>query len=121
MSLQLNEISPEEVRELAAKFEDAPLTQVLQWLWATFGTRAAIGTSFQGAGVVMIDHAVKSGLQFPVFTLDTNLLFPETYELKRRLESFWGIEIESVEPALTLEAQASEYHPELWKKSQDVC
>ena len=41
--------------------------------------RAAIGTSFQGAGLVMIHHAVQGGLPLPVFTLDTQLLFPETY------------------------------------------
>jgi phosphoadenosine phosphosulfate reductase len=121
MSLQLSEISPEEVRQLAAKFEDAPLTDVLRWIWEKFGTRAGIGTSFQGAGLVMIDHALKAGLNFPVFTLDTNLLFPETYELKSRLENHWGIAIEGVQPELTLEKQGAEYHPELWKKSPDVC
>jgi hypothetical protein len=61
MSLQLSEISPEEVRHLAAKFEDAPLTDVLAWIWKRFGTRAAIGTSFQGAGLVMIDQALRAG------------------------------------------------------------
>jgi 3'-phosphoadenosine 5'-phosphosulfate sulfotransferase (PAPS reductase)/FAD synthetase len=35
-------------------------------------------------------------LDFPVFTLDTGLLFPETIALKERLESFFGIVIESL-------------------------
>ena len=42
--------------------------------------RAAIGTSFQGAGLVMIHLARKNGLNFPIFTLDTGLLFPETLD-----------------------------------------
>jgi len=84
---------------LAAKFNDAPLTDVLAWIWKRFGTRAQIGTSFQGAGLVMIDQALRAGFQFPVFTLDTNLLFPETYDLKARLEKHWGIEIEGLQPA----------------------
>ena len=121
MSLQLSEISPDEVKRLAAKFEDAPLTDVLAWLWKRFGERAAIGTSFQGAGLVMIDHALKGGFRFPVFTLDTNLLFPETYDLKRRLEQHWGVEIESIQPQLTVEQQSADYGAELWKKSPDVC
>ena len=41
-----------------------------------FGSRAAIGTSFQGAGLVMMHLAKQNGIQFPVFTLDTGLLFP---------------------------------------------
>jgi phosphoadenosine phosphosulfate reductase len=121
MSLQPSEINRDEVKRLAAEFEGAPLEKVLHWLWERFGTRAAIGTSFQGAGLVMIDHALKAGLKFPVFTLDTNLLFPETYELKARLEKHWGIEIEALLPEQTVAQQAAEYGAELWKKSPDVC
>lgn len=121
MSLQPSEINRDEVKRLAAEFESAPLSVVLRWLWETFGERAAIGTSFQGAGLAMIDHAVKAGLKFPVFTLDTNLLFPETYELKTRLEKFWGITIEALEPEVTLDQQTADYGAELWKKTPDVC
>lgn len=121
MSLQPSEIDRDEVKRLATEFEGAPLEKVLGWLWEKFGARAAVGTSFQGAGLVMIDYALKAGLRFPVFTLDTNLLFPETYELKARLEKHWGIEIEGLEPELNLEQQAAEYGKELWKKSPDVC
>ena len=46
----------------------------------------------------MIDLAKKAGLKFPIFTLDTGLLFPETLELKKRLEDFFGIVIESLVP-----------------------
>ena len=121
MSLQPSEINRDEVKRLAAEFESVPLTEVLRWLWEKFGERAAIGTSFQGAGLVMIDHALKAGLRFPVFTIDSNLLFPETYELKTRLEKHWGIEIEALLPELNVEQQAAEYGAELWKKAPDVC
>jgi phosphoadenosine phosphosulfate reductase len=121
MSLQLSEISAEEVKQLAAEFESAPLVEVLGWIWKHFGERAGIGTSFQGAGLVMIDHALKAGLKLPVFTLDTGLLFPETYELKERLEKFWGISIEAVKPELTVDQQATEFGAELWKKAPDAC
>lgn len=121
MSLQLSEISPEEVRQLAVKFENAPLTDLLAWIWKRFGTRAAIGTSFQGAGLVMIDHAVRAGFNFPLFTLDTNLLFPETYELKARLEKHWGISIEAVEPEISLDQQMTQNGAELWKKNPNAC
>ncbi len=121
MSLQPSEINRDEVKRLAAGFEKVPLTEVLRWLWEKFGERAAIGTSFQGAGLVMIDHAIKAGLKFPVFTLDTNLLFPETYELKAQLERHWGISIEALLPEVTVDQQAAEYGAELWKKAPDVC
>lgn len=121
MTLQLDEISKDEIHQLSAKMEDAALVDVLTWAWTRFGSRAAVGTSFQGAGLVMLHHAVQAGLQFPVFTLDTGFLFPETLEVKKRLEDFLKIEIESVVPEQTPEEQAAEHGPELWAKSPDLC
>lgn len=91
------------------------------WAWRRFGTRAAIGTSFQGSGLVMMHLAREAGLPFPVFTLDTGLLFPETLELKKRLEDFYGFKIESLMPDLTAEQQADAQGPELWKRDPDLC
>ena len=113
--------SSEQVRAQAVSLAVAPLNEVLQWAYSAFGEKAAIGTSFQGAGLVMIHHALQAGIPLPVFTLDTGLLFPETLALKDRLETFWGIEIQSVKPALSLEAQASEFGAELWGSRPDFC
>lgn len=95
--------------------------EVLAWAWERFGKRAAIGTSFQGAGLVMMHLARKGGLQFPAFTLDTGLLFKETLELKKRLEDFFQIQIEGLVPDLTVEQQAEAQGPELWKRDPDLC
>jgi phosphoadenosine phosphosulfate reductase len=116
------EAHPElDVSSLAERFEHETLEEVLSWTWGKFGERAAIGTSFQGSGLVIIDYAVRLGLPFPVFTIDTGLLFPETYELKQRLEQFFGIQIEPLQPAQTVAEQNSEYGPELWKTNPDSC
>lgn len=110
-----------EIRALSAEFETSSPTEVLHWAFEQFGRRAAIGTSFQGAGLVTIHHAVAAGIAVPVFTIDTGLLFRETLELKTRLENFFGMTIESLAPELTLEAQAREIAPELWKVNPDLC
>jgi len=117
----LPQLTVEEVHALAEKFESATLEEVLGWAWERFGPAAGIGTSFQGAGLVMIHHAVRAGLCLPVFTLDTGFLFPETLELKKRLEEFFGIEIESVLPEQTPEEQAAEHGDKLWERSPDLC
>ena len=121
MTIRANEITPEEVRALADQFENATLEEILEWAWARFGERAAVGTSFQGAGLVMIHHAVRAGLRFPIFSVDTQLLFPETYELRQRLEDFFGVQIEWLLPEQTPEQQALELGPELWKSKPDLC
>jgi phosphoadenosine phosphosulfate reductase len=110
-----------EIQSLNQRFNEQPAEVILAWTWERFGSRAAIGTSFQGAGLVMIHLAQAHSLQFPVFTLDTGLLFPETLELKKRLEQFFGFEIESLEPDLTVEEQADIHGAELWKRTPDLC
>jgi phosphoadenosine phosphosulfate reductase len=106
---------------LDQQFTRSPSEEILAWAWARFGSRAAIGTSFQGSGLVMMHLAKTAGLGFPAFTLDTGLLFPETLELKRRLEDFYGWKIESAVPDLTVEQQAQAHGPELWKRDPDLC
>jgi phosphoadenosine phosphosulfate reductase len=109
------------VRALDRSFNEMPTEKVLAWAWERYGTRAAIGTSFQGAGLVMMHLAKQNGLPLPVFTLDTGLLFPETVALKKRLEDFFGFKIESLEPDLTVEEQAHINGPELWEHNPDLC
>jgi phosphoadenosine phosphosulfate reductase len=98
-----------------------PTERVLRWAWERFGSRAALGTSFQGAGLVLMDLAVRHGLPIPVFTLDTGLLFPETLALKGRLEAHYGITIETLQPDLSVEQQAAAHGPALWARDPDLC
>lgn len=113
--------NPEEIRRKSAAFEGAPLEDILGWCWETYGTRAAIGTSFQGAGLVVTDTAYRHGFAFPSFTLDTGLLFPETLALKSKIEQRFGMEIESLVPEQTVDEQATEHGPELWNTNPDLC
>lgn len=110
-----------EAQLLDRRFDGQSTEEILSWAWQRFGTRAAIGTSFQGAGLAMIHLAKKNNLGFPVFTLDTGLLFPETLALKKRLEDFFGLAIESLEPDLTVAEQADINGPELWRREPDLC
>ena len=110
-----------ELKSLNEQLPREPTQAILRWAWERFGARAAIGTSFQGAGLVMLHLAKMHRLPFPVFTLDTGLLFPETIELKMRLEAFLGITIERLEPDLTVAEQADVHGPELWRRQPDLC
>ncbi len=114
-------LTASEVRRLDRQFLDQPTEAVLAWAWNQFGDKASIGTSFQGAGLVMMHLAKLNNLPFPVFTLDTGLLFPETLALKQRLEDFFGFRIQSLEPDVTVEEQADINGPELWNHNPDLC
>ena len=110
-----------EVSEETERLECLSLDELLCWCWNYFRDKAAIGTSFQGSGLVIIDHALRNGCNFPIFTIDTGLLFPETLELKKKLEDFWDVKIQGVHPEQTIEEQKKTMGPELWKTNPDSC
>lgn len=112
---------PERIHRKAEEFEASDLNSILRWTWEEFGDRAAIGTSFQGAGIVVMHSAFEAGFRFPVFTIDTGLLFDETLELKAKLESRFGIQIEALKPEQTVDEQAAEHGPGLWNRHPDLC
>jgi len=114
-------VSPAEAQVLNEQFEGQTTEEILAWAWGRFGQAAAIGTSFQGAGLVMMHLAKEHQLMFPVFTLDTGLLFKETVELKKQLEDFFGYTIEPLQPDLTVAQQAAAHGDELWKRDPDLC
>ena len=121
MAFTLQSKHKNNVQAESEHLESEDLSSVLHWCWNTFGEKAAIGTSFQGSGLVIIDHALKSGFNFPIFTIDTGLLFPETISLKDQLQNFWGVNIESLSPEQTVEEQENSMGPELWKTRPDSC
>ena len=72
--------------------------EILFSLFKRFKERAAIVTSGQLSGMILIHLAAENGLPFRVCTLDTLRLFPETYAFFERVESRYGIHIEQIQP-----------------------
>lgn len=86
-------------QNLAQELEAIPEAQdLIGEIFRRFGSRAAIGTSGQLTGTVMVDLAVKASVKPRVFTIDTLRLFPETYELFDAIEKKYGIKIEKIQP-----------------------
>ena len=72
--------------------------EILFSLFKRFEGRAAIVTSGQLSGMVLIHLAAENQLPFRVCTLDTLRLFPETYAFLEKVESRYGIQIEQIQP-----------------------
>ena len=72
--------------------------EILFSLFKRFRERAAIVTSGQLSGMVLIHLAAENQLPFRVCTLDTLRLFPETYTFLERVESRYGVQIEQIQP-----------------------
>lgn len=95
--------------------------ELLAWAAREFGDKAALASSFGVEDVVLIDMVSQIGASFAIFTLDTDFLFPETYELISSIEERYGISIERLHPRLNPASQAREFGDELWKQQPDRC
>ena len=99
--------------------------EILFSLFKRFKERAAIVTSGQLSGMVMIHLAAENGLPFRVCTLDTLRLFPETYNFFQKVEARYGIHIEQIQPdpqeVQEMVAQHGEYLFFDSKTKQEYC
>ena len=95
--------------------------QVLSWAFKRFGQDIAISSAFGVEGMVIIDMASRIYPNFRLFTLDTEFLFPETYNLIDRVEDRYGIKIERIYSAHSPEQQAKTFGPALWSRNPDLC
>lgn len=93
----------------------------LLWAFETFGNSVAISSAFGAEGMVLIDMASRVRKDFRLFTIDTEFLFPETYNLMDRIEEKYGITIERVYSALSPDEQARVHGEALWNRDPDQC
>jgi phosphoadenylyl-sulfate reductase (thioredoxin) len=110
-----------QIAQWAHELADAPAADVLAWAAGRFGPRVAMATGFGAEGCVLIHLIGTSRLPVDIFTIDTGLLFQETYQLWWTLERKYDLHIRGVEPRLSLGAQAAAHGPALWASDPDRC
>lgn len=111
----------EEIREAARELEGQSAGEILTWAAAQFAPRVTFATGFGMEGCAIIDLVARLELPIDLFTLDTGLLFPETYDLWRQLEDKYHVPIRAVRPRETVDEQATSEGPALWGSDPDRC
>ena len=96
----------------APDLEALAAREVLEHAVAEHHPRLAVACSFQKEAAVIVDLLLRIEPQARIFTLDTGVLFPETYETWRRVEEHYGIEIE---------AYRGQQVDGLWARDPDAC
>ena len=79
---------PPDVESLSAE-------EVLAFCLETFSDRVALACSFQKEESVLLDMLFALDPRARVFAIDTHYLFPETYELWRKVEERYGTKVEA--------------------------
>jgi phosphoadenosine phosphosulfate reductase len=103
------------------RLENAYPQDVLRWAADTYGKGLAVVTSFQPTGIATLHMLSEIAPDTTVLTLDTGLLFPETYTLMDEAEARFNLRLVRVRPAQTVEQQAAQFGPNLWEQDPDVC
>ena len=109
------------LQEVQVAAEHWSAEDTLGWAFGTFGEEVAISSAFGAEGMVLIDIAARINPKFRLFTVDTEFLFPETYNLMDRIESRYGINIERIHSLLSPETQEQMYGAALWSRDPDHC
>jgi phosphoadenosine phosphosulfate reductase len=100
------------VRAAPTDLESLSAQEVLAHVVGEFHPRLYVACSFQKEASVILDMLLGIEPDARVFTLDTGVLFPETYETWRRIEQRYGIEID---------VYRGEWIDGMWQRDPDGC
>ncbi len=103
------------------RFAGAPAEELLLWSLESFAPNVCLATSFGPQSIVLMHMLSRLRPKAPIFYLDTDLLFDETYALQSELSTRLGLEFVRVAPSLTVEQQSTQYGHELWSNDPDRC
>jgi len=111
----------DDLKQAADELEHAPAADILKWAADHFAPRLTFATSLGIEDCVVTDLIAKASLPVDFFTLDTGVLFPQTYALWKRVEDRYGVAVTAVRPRRTIDEQALDAGPELWTREPDRC
>ncbi len=117
-------IAASTLQELNQRFEDKPPQEVLAYALNTYFPHIILGCSFGAEDVVLVDMMYRINPKAPLFYLDTDFLFPETYEVRDRIISKYGLSSDQVfqmKSRFSPDEQTQEYGAELWARQPDLC
>ncbi len=100
--------------------EELSAEELLEHAVERFGRSLYVACSFQKESSVIMHMLLEIDPEARFFTLDTGLLFPETYATWDALERRFGVEID-VFQGPTVARQAALYGDELWKRDPEAC
>ena len=112
-------ISSEELKAWGESFEAKQPQEVLAAAIERYAPKIVLACSFGAEDVVLVDMVHRINPSVPLFYLDTEFLFPETYATRDRVIERYGLQpqqVIQVKSLLTPEEQASS----AWRRPVDA-
>jgi phosphoadenosine phosphosulfate reductase len=94
-------------------FEAMSAEELLEWAYERFGSRLCLTCSWQRQSSALVHMVSELALDVDVVELDTQVLFPETYETRARLVERYALDLKSFRPIDPIDR--------LWETEPDRC
>ena len=111
----------EEIAEANERLLTANPQEVLSWASERFHPRLLMATAFGAEGCCIIHMLAEIQPLTRVINLETGYQFPETLELRERLKSRYGVEVEYIRPEQTVAEYEAEHGGPLHPHRPDQC
>jgi len=106
---------------LADNFERSYPHEIVSWAALAYGEALVMATGFGPEGIVILHILHQVAPRTTVFYLDTDLFFPETYQLKEDLEARFNMTFVRVATDLSVDEQTRQFGPDLWELAPNDC
>lgn len=113
-----------ELKRLSDAFESQQPQDVLKEAIKRYAPKIVLACSFGAEDVVLVDMVHRIDPAIPLFYLDTDFLFPETYATRDRIIQQYALQpaqVLQVRSLLTPDQQAAQHGPALWTTEPDRC
>jgi phosphoadenosine phosphosulfate reductase len=114
----------EELKAWSASFETKLPQDVLAAAIERYEQKLVLACSFGAEDVVLVDMVHRINPAVPLFYLDTDFLFPETYATRDRIIERYQLkpaQVIQVKSLLTPQQQAESHGDALWASHPDQC
>lgn len=117
----MTRLSEEEIFEAGRRLEGHPPEAVLRWAVDTFFPQLTMATAFGAEGCCLIHMLARIEPRVRVFNLDTGYQFQETLDLRERIKSRYGMEVEYVRAEMSVSQYEQMHGGPLYDTDPDQC
>jgi phosphoadenosine phosphosulfate reductase len=113
-----------EFKALSDSLESKQPQEVLAAALERYAPKIILACSFGAEDVTLVDMVHRLDKSVPLFYLDTDFLFPETYATRDRIAAYYDLkpaQLLQIKSRLTPEEQASQHGDALWTRDPDRC
>jgi phosphoadenosine phosphosulfate reductase len=113
-----------DLKAWGASFETKQPQEVVADAIERYREKIVLACSFGAEDVVLVDMVHRVDPSLPLFYLDTEFLFPETYATRDRVIERYSLkpaQVIQVKSLLTPQKQAEDYGDALWTREPDRC